>query len=509
MASVEHKRGEVISPSEFTIIGHGNIGEKARQLLNKGPKLEAIGFHLPRRTVLAEGFFDGFFQRNNIARNLKEVKVNSLTTARIITGSFPHEDFMTLEKICSYHSNSPLMVRSSGEKDARGTGIYTSEISEPKPGILRKKVQRVLASYFTESAIAFRQNAQAEEGFGVIIEPVIGQLFTSPYDYIGARLDQEFYAPILSGYGFTSTLKGEGYVNAMPGLGSAVYSKYGLILTRTSLAKDGGYLAKYISDMRKAKKIFHLQDRDKPFLLINGTMGSTYTKPSKINPYGTEYIDLNLDKNKALNMLPLFDMMAQMESAFAKSQYFEWAMTLEENDPKYWILQIADVDKKVDYVDFEDYGEELFTAHRVSGSGTKECSKIVQCLKHTDIDRLHRFNQRNSNYVLVFSSNLTSGGIFLPQKLEYADWSNAAVLLETEEKVHADTPVSHFKGQLQATYKFFGVIDDEIDLSNLQKLEQESDREEGIKVYQGRFMVVASEKKDKMVVYITNKPPDS
>lgn len=41
------------------VIGYGNIGDKARQLVEKTPKLREIGFYTPRITVLAEDRFSG------------------------------------------------------------------------------------------------------------------------------------------------------------------------------------------------------------------------------------------------------------------------------------------------------------------------------------------------------------------------------------------------------------------------------------------------------------------
>ena len=60
--------------SHIEIIGSGNIGEKARQLLEKTPRLAEIGFHIPRRVVLAEDYFDGFFQRNNLGASIQDVR---------------------------------------------------------------------------------------------------------------------------------------------------------------------------------------------------------------------------------------------------------------------------------------------------------------------------------------------------------------------------------------------------------------------------------------------------
>ena len=49
---------------------------------------------------------------------------------------------------------------------------------------------------------------------GIIIEPLVGK-----------KVNQYFF-PVLSGFGFTSTTYDEGYVNVVPGCGCAVNSRY-------------------------------------------------------------------------------------------------------------------------------------------------------------------------------------------------------------------------------------------------------------------------------------------
>lgn len=509
---VERERGEHIVNPDFTIISEGNIGEKARQLVDKTPQLKAIGFHVPRRTILAEGYFDRFLQRNGIGTTLSEAADDVDVAHRVRAGSFPLEDFSTLQRICLSYGSAPLMVRSSAEGDARGTGTYTSELSENNPGLVRKALQKVLASYFSESAVAFRRDAQVGEGFGVIVEPVVGQQQTKTWEYGGGSVD--FFAPVLSGFGYTSTLKGEGYVNAVPGLGGGVDTKDGLKLTRTSLAESDGNLLEHLLDDRRTDRYSDPWERDKPLLLRRDTDGRTYSAPTRYQRRGSVYHqDMDLYKNEGfrnLNVLPVFEMMSRMEEAFGKPQYFEWAMTLEGDQPKYWILQIADVNKRVDHVDFEDYGDVLMMAHTVTGSGIKDCTKIANCWNPTDIDALNRFNQQNTDYALVYSSRLTTSfGEGRMRKLAYGDFSNASVFIEIQDAKHVGSPVAHLGGQLDVTGKLFGVLDYDAETPpQWDELRAGRKDEDGIEVYQGKVKVVASEKQDKMIVYKTTEPTD-
>lgn len=496
--TIEGERGENIANPDFVIIGQGNIGEKARQLVAKTPALKTLGFHVPRRTILAQGYFDNFFQRNRLGANLREVIPDMDIVNRIKTGSLPLEDFRTLQRVCLSYGSIPLIVRSSAEGDARGTGIYSSELSENNAGLVRKALQKVLASYFSKSAIAFRKDAQTSEGFGIIIEPVVGQQQTEMYE--DGVSGENFFAPVLSGFGYTSTLRSKGYINVVPGLGGGVDTKDGLEFTKASLAKADGNLFNYILGIRRGQG-----KKDKPLLAMY-TVGRIYTSPTKYLRGGVEYKSMGLFRNKDftnLSMLPFFEMMSRMETVFGKPQYFEWAMTIENGKPKYWILQIADVNKKIDNIDFEDYGQVLFMAHTVTGSGIRNCNKIATCWNISDIEALNKFNKKNKGYILIYSSRLTTSNSDSAGNFKYEDFSNAGVLLEIQDAPHSENPVSHFGGQVEVTRKLFGVLDYHAEVPpDFEELRLGQHDEEGLKVYEGEIKVVASEKKDKMVLYI-------
>ena len=490
---------------DFTIIGEGNLGEKARQLKDKTPSLKEIGFQVPHRTILAEGFFDGFLQRNGIGSRLSEVGGDVSVATRVLRGNLSAGDYSTLQDISVGYGSAPLMVRSSAEGDARGTGTYQSELVENKPGFIRKGLQRVLASYFSESAVDFRRDAQTGEGFGVIVEPVVGQALTKTYEYGGHTT--EFFAPVLSGFGYTSTLKGEGYVNAVLGLGGGVDNNDGLKIGRTDIEAVKGDLSEHMLNQRDSERWHDPWERDKPQLLRRDGTGKAYHHPTKYQRRGSTYHqDMDLRKNEDfqnLNVLPLFEMMAQMEGAFGSPQYFEWAMTLENSAAKFWMLQVADVNKRADHMEFVDYGEVLFMAHTVTGTGIKDITKIANCWNPDDIEALNRFNQNNTDYALLYSSRLTTSfGVGRMRKLGYADFSNASVFLEIQDAQHVGSPVAHLGGQLDVTGKLFGVVDYEADVPpNWREFQAGEKIEDGIKVYEGQVKVVASEKQDKLIVY--------
>lgn len=75
------------------VIGKGNVGDKARQLIEKTPALRKIGFYTPKRIVLAEDYFNGFFHRNGFGNELRGVEPGENLEKRIIEGSFSFQLF--------------------------------------------------------------------------------------------------------------------------------------------------------------------------------------------------------------------------------------------------------------------------------------------------------------------------------------------------------------------------------------------------------------------------------
>jgi len=490
MTSIERETGEIFKNPDFLIIGGGEIGSKASQLIEKTPTLKKLGFHTPKRTVLAEGFFNDFFQKSGLGANLRDVSANADTETVVKNSSFSSEQLETLQTICRSYGDKPLVIRSSAKGDARGTGTYKSVFVDNNITDFNQGLKQVLASYFSPDAIAFRKDAATGEGFGVLIEPIIG------HDFEGE------IAPILSGFGYTSTSRGECHLTIVPGLGCAVESRDGERITKSQIDKYNGILSDYIDDAqyengnvaRRNVALF----RTNEFVCIRDAY-----RAKVFHPYEKEIIDSTIEYHDDikivfdnLNLNPVFSAMKKMERAFKKPQYFEWAMTAENGKPVFWIIQIADVDKKLDLVDFENSGEVIFTGHTVTGNGVKEASKIVVCYYPDDVGQLDKFNKENKDYILIYSGNLTCSVWKKEKLLNYRNFSNASVLLEIQRSTHSENPLSHFDGQLDMTGKFFGVLYNDPKIPSGKYLEKIY-----FNVHQGNFKIIVSENQNKIVIY--------
>jgi hypothetical protein len=478
------------------VIGKGNVGDKARQLMLKSDRCEQFGFNVPRRTVLAEDYFDGFFQRNNLGSSLQNVQYREGLDAAIRKGTLTQEEYRTLDKVCRSYGDDILAVRSSAQGDSRGTGIYRSEFALNRFDDVKHSLLRVLGSYFSPNAVAFRKDAATGDGFGVIVEPLIGEQ---------SREWKTGFAPIISGFGYTSTARGAGYLNVVPGLGGGVEAENGEMVTREMLEKFDGNLGRYVLEAQ-GRILDGWQERRASALLgINfevntddwryrpqGLVFNRAAEPSDSVENVSLSSDCDIDRLADVNLFPVFDMMGRMENEFGKPQYFEWAMTLSERNPKYWLLQIADVDKNLDVMDFGDVGKILFSGHSVIGTGVKDCTGISYCWNPDDVWSVSKFNEANKNYVLIYSSHLASS-MAGRYRLEYIHINNASVLLCLHSASHGSGLTGHFEGQLDMTGKFFAVVEG----SSLGLLEAAFERSN---FYDRPVRVISSEKQNRLLV---------
>lgn len=515
--SLERQRTEGITGRDIKIYGPGPVGEKASQLIDKTQALKEMGFHVPKRTILAQGFFDEFFQRNGLGSSLTNVLSEGIPDL-VRDGGFTQEGFNLIKGISASYGDTPLAIRSSATGDSRGTGIYHSEFTINQPGQVRKALQKVLSSYFSEDAGAFRRDSGSGEGFGVVVEPLIGHKFRG-----------DMIAPLLSGFGYTSTSQGEGYVNIVPGLGGGVESKDGEKISRSFLAPtEDDIFSPLFEYARKQKhKMVHgeIPMRRSGFLQTNSDrfstgyeyeakmffLGNRWIRPQVLD--ATMHMDWEKDRNMIMGLMdldifPLFDRMDKMEEKFGKPQYFEWAMTLDKRKkPIFWILQISDVDKKLDHMDFEDYGTSLLEGHTVTGTGIKDCDKIVYCPGMWALDSLAEFNQENRGYLLVYSSLASTHSYNDSRTLHYRHFSNAGVLMENQDAQHAfdaGNPLGHIHGQVDMTNKLFGVIDEKAFTEDAEPdfFHGTGTKTEGdLTIYDRKVKVVASERQNRIVVY--------
>ncbi len=226
--------------TEFTKIGNGSLGGKARGLAFFAAMLYQHGdlfqnftqveISVPHTLILTSDSFDAFIELNDLDYLAKEETSDEETTEEFLTARFP-EPFLSQIKAFLTVTTYPLAVRSSSMlEDAQFksyAGLYNTFIlandhpsEECRLGQLLTAIKQVYASTFFRAPKTFSKrvgNRVESEKMAVIIQRAVGSQF-------GNR----FY-PALSGvvqslnyYPFSRMKTEDGIASIAVGLGKAV-----------------------------------------------------------------------------------------------------------------------------------------------------------------------------------------------------------------------------------------------------------------------------------------------
>lgn len=111
---------------EIEIIGEGEIGDKARELIEKTSVIRSEGLYTAKRIILSESFLSDFIRANCLGNSIRDCEEVADLQQKIKEGCFTDEQMEVIGAICkSLPNDRPVGVRSSGQGDSRGTGTYT------------------------------------------------------------------------------------------------------------------------------------------------------------------------------------------------------------------------------------------------------------------------------------------------------------------------------------------------------------------------------------------------
>lgn len=561
-----------MNSEHFTVIGEGNIGDKAEQLMLKTQAWLDAGGYVPHRTVLAQSIVEDFLRRAGLGNSLEEA-VHAFKTsrdtgsldARIRNGSLSMEDLPGLnlqpehlgygkdgkitdtdidrkgeindkDDIFNFFDTTreereeenrlkieekerdirkyeiflrekrPFVVRSSG-RESSGIGVYETEFCLQNN--LLNAVKAVIASYFTENAILHREKAkQEEEEFAVMIEPLIGSLITTT-NFRNHTL--KLFMPTISGYGYTSTSKGEGYVNIVPGIGGGVQNRRGLFLKRETLRK---YKSRKIPTRRGVEEVnidfagLMIQlARDYNLVYGGGNrapaiMGNIQGSTQLFNYETLEFykdnigslLKNNMSELNVVDLLKFFERLDRIEMKHGP-QYFEFCVTTSDDSYRIWLNQVNDKKIRTDSYEISLEDNVLLTAVNTQGKEPgKHITKIVKMGETASVFDLRRFNEENNDYILIYDSNLVKTQSSLP--LRY--WSNCAAIIEEPNRDHGmKSSISHLTNQADELKVLFGIVSSHITSPAYNmKFMNHGSTEHGLRVYNGNFKVVCSEQQD-------------
>lgn len=480
----------------MNVIGSGSVGAKAGDLARKEEILTRAGFHSHTRHVISQDIIERLLRHYGIGNSLAEVAVSPEMADRImaaIGGGSDECDAIFAELVLRY-DGAPLVVRSSAAGDARGHGNYVSGFSPGDAASLRRAFAEVLAGYYREDAVAFRDATRAGHEFGVIFEPIVGQVDEQAREI----------APSLSGFGYAGRPGEPADVNIVPGLGGGVVGRQGVVLTSEELARHGGRIGEWLADLY----VDMMEDGESSMpALVRATNDVVY---DNARVYAFEFgTMLNYGRvphlprgaTDKLNLSPLFGMMEKVAAEAGIPQYFEWAMTIEpDGEIRFWILQIADAPAgPVKKVNFSGLSRETIGGKCILGSDDFECETVVFCRDVDDLQKLREYDKTHANYAVVYSGKLLCSEEREFWRLKNADIRHASALIEFPDARHVyGNAIDHFGGNAELTGKILCVVDRdkwgsmEYIMAGFPGVDPFN---RGLPVYQGRVRVVGDAQK--------------
>ncbi len=467
--------------SGWIVLGEGFVGGKAENLMRFAKEIEASAqgtefeAGLGSGTVVTEGALTTIFNaprdkfrypyRGGFKNDqpLNEEALNQLVQAVIKSLPKDHPGY--------------VYVRSSAAGDEAGTGVYTSFLCEATPEAIGKALKRVANSYFTQSAKDFRRDAKTGQGFGILIQPLVGNSLTSEFS-------GNIFGPLLSGQGFAGLHKGN-ELTLVPGLGGGV---------------DGGGVKIKESKLKGIRTVEEFTERYEDYLYESGSIEGLrgrgisgragYYESNRVRYGETQGVYLLPEQKMTfrdtvengvtnqIRAISLVDIFTYLRNLYGKTSrignegdkklFIEFAVSTDSDGKRrISVLQVAPSIEEnsksiVSAIANVKDDQKAIKGVTLVGNGIKPISKVVIINDPDLLPVLKEFNKNNSNYLLVISSSVVStyGSSFGKELLKYEHYSNARAIVEWGINLrsmfgHSEDPRNHFDGLQSSTGKVF------------------------------------------------------
>lgn len=469
--------------NEITVIGDPSlIGDKARALLDWTPRIREVGLHTPPRWFLAQ---DLLIHRSGEP-----------------DGESHHELF---EGILADLDDGPVMVRSSAAGDARGTGIYKSEVASPTVEGLERAMHQVIASYFTPQAEEFRRKLGLPEEFGVIIEPMIGSW--------NERDGLRFFSPFMSGFGYTETPASPGIpsLGIVLGFGSDTTGLRPHRITAENLQYCDYQLGRYIDDMTYSMGMGNVPNRYTSLTLSDLRDGGGEDAVVWDEEEGLRKASLGMTP-AGPNLEGFFTALRSLSQHSDSPLYFEWALAERDGIEEIHIVQIADIAQKNLIVEFDQKGENVLEADEILSTGKKSANKVVFVSDRASLPKLEEFNRENRDFILIVDGNVITsytnfGFTDVGVQFNFTHFSNAASVVVRGGGDLGHPLEEHFRGLGDTTDILIGLYSGynhpRKEGTPYSRLRQRASDygDTGLELLEGEFTVVADAGQNRLVVY--------
>lgn len=405
-------------PGGMQVLGlpGAEIGDKMRMLAVHADTIRGAGFELPHRVVLAEDRMNMILAHNGFEGGLQDA---DLTVDNLGVLKMPpqvQEEIRAVSgAIRDSYGDTWIAIRSSTRNDARGTGVYRSHHIKNAPALIGQEIDRVLQSYFSESAKEWRARNGAPPGFAIGIEPTIAQRMA-----FGAYT---LTAPLVSGMGYSSS-------GAQPGFIKIAYGRHAGSGAKLSRAVLSGY---DYSARRYMEAATHSQDIE-----------ANDVDPAGMYMHARDEFAPFLD---GISYEPIIAGLEAMESGVGMPVYIEFAVTAVDGIQRNYMLQFAMVPPQSEIWKIGAVGSIFLMMTDVRRGRPLDINAVVFLDDRHQLDGLAAFNAENSAFLLVFGRSVM-GSIGMRQEcpLEMVHVSNAsAMMMDFDAKAGPDWE-EHLRG---------------------------------------------------------------
>ena len=200
------------------IIGPGAPDRKTQGIIDISAAAKKAGFIIPEYACITPGFFQRFLDDSGACKAATREEATSL----ILAHSFTRQEIETLRAAAMLfkpHKYGHLLAVRSGDQ-AEGLGIWAggrayAPLKDEKRlfGMVESTAKEILASDFSDDAIAYKEKKGISGNPGVILSPLYGECFTSRFG------DKMFMTP--ASVNFLGRQNGQGIFSYGPGIGGA------------------------------------------------------------------------------------------------------------------------------------------------------------------------------------------------------------------------------------------------------------------------------------------------
>lgn len=432
-------------------------GEKYDQLAEAKPIIESAGFNVPEMYGMPQQTLDELLHASSLPTILEAdssgIDPNDVEDQLQIPINLA-EHILEVSRGLSTPFGGPSLIRSSGKGDAIGVGVYSSVMYSDNIDSVSRAFSEVVASYFRQEAINYRQRANISPGFAVFMQPMVGTVYEgfSHYQESGTA---EIFDVLLSGNAKIGTMRSpQGSMKLQPGFGCAVAIP-GLPSFEFNDVSRDYEIAEY-----EAAEIILQSTNARNRGADDAVNGRRYVNDGSYGwrqDYGEFYPKSGYVSTDSLTIGTLKERLVKIHEALGGSPtYYEFVVRQIAELEEIYIVQKGDIPSRnshgnigIDNARMED----ILLSNIVveAGNGNSPTFDTVVCLTDEDKSDLYEFDssdEAKGGYLVAFGAqrSMKSNPINI-RKLKNV---KAIVTLESRSWSHTSSPEEHIAGYSEA-----------------------------------------------------------